>query len=55
MNAAESPDMAAGVTTFSAVYLIGFFDSVDEMHEVYEAHSGVTELEAGDTGFTLVR
>jgi len=36
-----------------AVHIIGFFDSIDEMHEVYEEHRGVKQLTADETSFRL--
>ena len=41
--------------SFSAAFIVGFFDSIDEMHRVYDRHRGHTGLEAGETGWRLVR
>jgi hypothetical protein len=40
--------------TFGAVHLIGFFDSVEEMHQVYEEHRGARRLEMDGTAYHLV-
>lgn len=39
--------------SFGAVYIIGFFDSVDEMHDVYAEHRGATSLEADEGSYGL--
>ena len=40
--------------SFGAVYVIGFFDSVEEMHAVYEEHRGVKRLEVDAEGYRLL-
>lgn len=39
--------------SFGAVYLIGFFDSIEEMQETYARHRGATRLEADEESFRL--
>lgn len=39
--------------SFSAAFIVGFFDSIDEMHEVYDAHKGHTLLEVTPDGWKL--
>ncbi len=39
--------------SFSAAFVIGYFDSIDEMHEVYDTHKGHTALEATAQGWRL--
>lgn len=41
--------------SFSAAFLVGFFDSVDQMHEVYDAHKGHTRLEVTCDGWKLLK
>jgi hypothetical protein len=40
--------------TFRAAFVVGFFDSIDEMNAVYDAYRGHTGLEASATGWRLV-
>lgn len=39
--------------TFGAVYIIGFFDSIDEMHDVYEEHRGAKSLDVDEESFRI--
>ncbi len=39
--------------SFGAVYIIGFFDSIEEMHETYEAHRGVRRLTVCEDSYSL--
>ncbi len=39
--------------SFSAAFIVGFFDSIDEMNQVYDAHAGKTALEVDETGWKL--
>ena len=39
--------------SFSAAFIVGFFDSIEEMHEVYDRHAGHTGLEVDDRGWRL--
>lgn len=40
---------------FSAAHIVGFFDSIEDMHAVYEAHKGHTALEANPHGWRLLK
>jgi hypothetical protein len=39
--------------SFSAAFVVGFFDSIEEMHRVYDEHSGHTGLEVTANGWKL--
>ena len=39
--------------SFSAAFIVGFFDSIEEMHAVYDQHKGHTCLEVTKAGWTL--
>ena len=39
--------------TFSAAHIVGFFDSIDEMHDLCDRHKGHTALEADASGWKL--
>lgn len=41
--------------SFSAAFIVGYFDSVDEMHRVYDQYKGHTALEVTKTGWKLVK
>lgn len=41
--------------SFSAAFIVGYFDSVDEMHEVYDRHKGHTALELSAEGWNLTK
>src|SRR2546425_9047972 len=41
--------------SFSAAFVVGFFDSIAEMEEVYDRHIDHTGLEMNDRGWTLVK
>lgn len=41
--------------SFAAAFLVGFFDSIEEMHEVYDAHKGYTRLEVAPDGWRLLK
>ena len=41
--------------SFSAAFIIGFFDSIEEMHAVYDAHQGHTGLEADEGSWQLTK
>jgi hypothetical protein len=41
--------------SFSAAFIVGFFDSIDEMHQVYDAHKGHRGLEVSEAGWKLVK
>lgn len=40
---------------FGAAYVIGFFDSIDEMNRVYDEHAGHQGLEASEKGWKLMK
>jgi hypothetical protein len=39
--------------SFSAAFIVGFFDSIDEMHTVYDQYKGHTSLEVDENGWKL--
>jgi len=39
--------------SFSAAFIVGYFDSIDEMHRVYDRHKGHTALTVSKTGWKL--
>jgi hypothetical protein len=39
--------------SFSAAFLVGFFDSIEEMNAVYDRYAGKTLLTVGDGGWSL--
>lgn len=41
--------------SFSATNIVGYFDSIEEMHEVYERHKGHTALTANKAGWRLMK
>ncbi len=41
--------------TFRAAHLVGYFDSIPEMHQVYERYKGHTGLEVDKTAWRLVK
>ena len=41
--------------SFQAAYVIGYFDSIDEMHQVYDQYKGTTEIEVTKEGWKLVK
>jgi len=40
--------------SFSAVHIVGYFDTIDEMHAVYEQNKGHSGLSADESGWRLV-
>jgi hypothetical protein len=40
---------------FGAAFIVGFFDSIQEMHEVYDAHAGHNGLEVTQAGWRLTK
>lgn len=40
---------------FSAAFVVGFFDSIDEMNEVYDQYQGTTGIEVSDDRWKLVK
>jgi hypothetical protein len=41
--------------TFSAAHLVGYFDTISDMHAVYEKYKGHTALAADSSGWRLVK
>ena len=41
--------------SFSAAFIVGFFDSIEEMERVYDQHAGHSGLEANEQGWKLVK
>ncbi len=41
--------------TFSAAHIVGYFDTIDEMHALYAKHKGHTALVADEQGWKLVK
>lgn len=41
--------------TFSAAHIVGYFDSIEEMHALYDLYRGHTALEADETGWRLLK
>jgi hypothetical protein len=41
--------------SFSAAFVVGFFDSIDEMNEVYDLYAGSSSLKVDEGGWTLTR
>ncbi len=41
--------------SFSAAFIVGYFDSIEEMHRVYDEHKGHTGLEVTPDGWRLTR
>jgi hypothetical protein len=39
--------------TFSAAHIVGYFDTIDQMHEVYAKHKGHTALAVDEKGWRL--
>jgi hypothetical protein len=40
--------------SFSAAHIVGWFDTVEQMHQVYDRHRGHTALSADASGWRLV-
>lgn len=41
--------------SFSAAFIVGYFDSLDEMNRVYDEHKGHTALQVDESGWNLVK
>ena len=39
--------------SFSAAFIVGFFDTIEEMHAVYDKYKGATTLEFSATDWKL--
>ena len=42
-------------TSFSAAHIVGYFDTTEDMHQVYDRYKGHTALTVDDSGWQLVR
>lgn len=40
---------------FSAAFIVGFFDSIEEMEQVYDAHQGASEVRVSESGWKLLK
>jgi len=41
--------------SFSAAFIVGYFDSIEEMEQVYDQHAGHTGIEVSEQGWKLVK
>jgi hypothetical protein len=41
--------------SFSAAHIVGYFDTIEQMHQVYDRHKGHTALEANASGWRLLK
>lgn len=41
--------------SFSAAFIVGYFDDLDEMHRVYDEHKGAVRLDVSPAGYQLGR
>ena len=41
--------------SFSAAFIVGYFDSVEEMQDVFDRHKGHSGLEVSPEGWKLVK
>jgi hypothetical protein len=41
--------------TFSAAYIVGFFDSIEEMEALYDKYSGATGLQVSSSAWKLLK
>src|SRR5262245_781778 len=41
--------------SFSAAHIVGYFDSIEEMHKVYDRYKGHTRLTADESGWRLLK
>ncbi|MEZ0275438.1 MAG: hypothetical protein ACAH88_11080, partial [Roseimicrobium sp.] len=41
--------------SFSAAFIVGYFDSIEEMEQVYDQYSGHSGLEVSESGWKLVK
>ena len=41
--------------SFSAAHIVGYFDSIEEMHKVYDRYKGHTALVVDPTGWRLMK
>ena len=41
--------------SFGAAFIVGFFDSIEEMEKAYDRYTGHTGVEVGEQGWKLIR
>ena len=41
--------------SFSAAHIVGYFDTIEEMHQMYDRHKGHTALTADASGWRLMK
>jgi len=41
--------------SFSAAHIVGYFDTIEDMHKVYDRHKGHTALSVDALGWRLVK
>ena len=41
--------------SFSAAHIVGYFDTIEEMHALYSQHKGHTAMAANEQGWKLVK
>ncbi|MBI4607332.1 MAG: hypothetical protein HY721_35650 [Planctomycetes bacterium] len=41
--------------SFSAVHIVGYFDTIEEMHKVYDLHKGHTALAVDESGWRMIK
>jgi hypothetical protein len=41
--------------SFSAAHIVGYFDTIEDMHKVYEQNKGHTALSVDASGWRLVK
>ena len=41
--------------SFSAAHIVGYFDTIDQMHAVYDRYKGHTALSVDGSGWRLVK
>ena len=41
--------------SFGAAFIVGFFDSIEEMEKVYDRYAGHTGVEVGEQGWKLIQ
>ena len=40
---------------FSAAFIVGFFDSIEEAEKVYDQHKGAKEVQVDEEGWKLIK
>jgi hypothetical protein len=41
--------------SFSAAFIVGYFDSIEEMHAVYDRYRGATSLQVDNAGWKFIK